>query len=79
MDDSMEGLTRRTLFLVGGIGALSLAARAGDVEAADALAAGPEEANVKLVEEFIESWGAKDADSVMHSASYLADDATLRM
>jgi len=79
MDDSIKGLTRRTLFLVGGIGALGLATIADDAEAADAPAAGPEKANVKLVEEFIESWGAKDADSVMHSASYLADDATLRM
>jgi limonene-1,2-epoxide hydrolase len=79
MDDSIEGLTRRTFFLAGAIGTLSLAAVAGDAETVDAPAAGQEKANVKLVEDFIKSWGATDAESVMHSSSYLADDATLRM
>jgi limonene-1,2-epoxide hydrolase len=79
LGNSIEGLTRRTLFLVGGIGSLGLATIAGDVEAADAPAGEREKANLKLVEDFIKSWGAKDADAVMHSSSYLADDATLRM
>ena len=74
MDNSTEGLKRRTLFLAGSIGSLALVGLAGKAEAA-----GPEQANVKLVEDFAKSWGAKDTDSVMLSASFLADDASLRM
>ena len=80
MDDSIEGLTRRALFVAGGIGTLALVGLAGATEAADApAAAGPEKANVKLVETFIKSWSAKDLDAVMHSSTFLADDASVRM
>jgi limonene-1,2-epoxide hydrolase len=74
MDDGVEGLTRRTLFLAGAIGALALTGFAAAAEAA-----GPEKANVKLVEDFMKSWDAKDSDGVMASAAYLADDSFLRM
>ena len=79
MSDGMLGLTRRTFFLASGMGTLCLAGLAVEAEGADPPKAGPEKANMRVVGDFMKSWGAKDADGVILSSTYLADDASLRM
>jgi limonene-1,2-epoxide hydrolase len=80
MDDATEGLSRRTLFAAGGLGALALAGLASAAEADTAApAAGPEKANEKIVDDFIKTWSAKDFDADKVCATFLADDASVRM
>ena len=81
MDDATEGLSRRTLFAAGGLGVLALAglASAAQAAASAAPAGGSEKANVKVVDDFIKTWSAKDFDADKVCADYLASDASVRM
>ena len=79
MEDDINVLSRRTLFLAGGLGAIAAATLATPAEA-DAPAAGDaEKANVKLVSDFCKSWAAKDFDADKMAATYLSDDSSVRM
>ena len=73
----MDDITRRTLFLAGGAGALA-AASLGAPAAAAELTPG-EAANRKLVEDFCGTWGASDFDPDKVAAAYFAPDASVRM
>lgn len=83
MDNRTDGLSRRTLVVSGGLGALALAGLAGGASAEDAppAKAKPDAsaANIKLVNDFIKSWSAKDFDADKVAAQYLADDCSVRM
>ena len=83
MDNRTDGVSRRTLFLAGGLGALAAAGFAGSATAEDAAAAkaAPDAsaANVKLVNDFIKSWSDKNFDGDKVAAKYLADDCVVRM
>ncbi len=83
MDNRTHGVSRRALVLAGGLGALAAAGLAGSAAAEDAPAAKAapdvEKTNVKLVDDFIKSWSAKDFDADKIAAQYLADDCVVRM
>lgn len=82
MDDRIDGLSRRALFLAGGLGALAAAGYAGGAEAEEmppVAPAGVEKPNLKLVTDFLKSWAAKDFDADKVVPQYIADDCLVRM
>ncbi len=68
-------VTRRKLFLAGGLGAIAVAA-AGSAGAVDVSAI--EKANVQLVKDFCKSWADDPPDSENMATKYLADDCVIR-
>ena len=82
MDNRTDGFSRRMLMVAGGLGALAASGLAASAAAADAPAAKGADAsvaNVKLVNDFIKSWSAKDFDAEKVAAQYLAEDCVVRM
>jgi limonene-1,2-epoxide hydrolase len=69
--------TRRTLLVGGGLGALAIVGFAGEAEAAP-LTPG-EAANLKLVQDFCQTWGAADFDPDKVMPVYLASDGRVRV
>jgi limonene-1,2-epoxide hydrolase len=81
MNESTRNITRRTLFVVGAVGAVAAgsgltrtAAAADKPPASDKKAAPDTAANIKLVKDFCASWNDPDK-----SVTYLTDDASVRM
>ena len=72
MEDSSTDLTRRTLFVAGGAAAAAAALAAAPAAAAAPSAA--EKANLKVVEDFVNSWSDPDK-----SVTFLTADAAVRM
>jgi limonene-1,2-epoxide hydrolase len=73
MEEVRTDLSRRTLFVAGGVAAVAATL----VDSGPAAAAAPsaaEKANLKLVEDFVNSWSDPDK-----SVTFLASDASVRM
>ncbi len=68
-------VTRRKLFLAGGLGAIAVAA-AGSAGAVDVSAI--EKANVQLVKDFCKAWSDDPPDSDNLATKYLTDDCVIR-
>lgn len=68
-------VTRRKLFLAGGLGAIAVAA-AGSAGAVDYGAV--EKANVQLVKDFCKAWADDPPDSENLATHFLADDCVIR-
>jgi len=75
MDQADTALTRRTIFLAGGLGALAVAA-AGMATAAES--SGAEKANLQLVKDFCKAWGDDPPDAEKMTNQYLAEDCVIR-
>ncbi len=75
MDQDDMAVTRRTLFLAGGLGALA-AATAGSAMAAESGVT--EKANVQLVKDFCKAWGDDPPDAEKMTNQFLADDCVVR-
>src|SRR4051812_49240599 len=73
MKDISTDLSRRALFVAGGMAAAA-AALTHAAPAAAAGASAAEKANLKLVEDFVNSWSDPDK-----SVTFLASDASVRM
>ena len=70
MDESITNVTRRNLFIVGGLGAVAATSLAGTA-LAEGKAKNP---NVQVVEDFIAAWNEPDK-----AVTFLSDDASVRM
>jgi limonene-1,2-epoxide hydrolase len=77
MTDEITSMSRRSAFAAAGLGALL----AGGLGARGAMAAemtAEEKANVKVVDDFMQSWAKPDIDAAK-LAAFLTDDCVLRM
>ncbi len=72
----MEDITvsRRTMFVAGGLGVVAVAGLVGAGTAQAAEMGDKAKANVKVVDDFIKAWNDPDK-----AVTYLADDASVRM
>jgi limonene-1,2-epoxide hydrolase len=77
MEDKTDLLvTRRKLFLAGGLGAIAVAAAAKSAGAVDISAV--EKANVQLVKDFCKAWADDPPDSENLANRFLAEDCVVR-
>ncbi len=75
MDEADTEVTRRTLFLAGGLGALALAA-AGTSSAVELSAT--DKANLQLVKDFCKAWNEDPPDPEKMASQFLAEDCVVR-